>query len=107
MLVILFRSRLTAAAGADYAAMDAELAQLVQDAPGFVAVKSFRADDGERLTLVWWRDAESLRRWRELPRHREAQRTGRAQWYETYTMEVAEIVRTSRFDRPGEPSADA
>ena len=104
MMIILFRSRLTEAAGADYAAMDAELSALVQEAPGFVAAKSYLAADGERLTVVWWRDAESLRRWRELPRHREAQATGRARWYEWYSMDVAEVVRESRFERgPGGP----
>ena len=57
MIVILFRSRLTAAAGADYAAMDAELDKLVRGQPGFVDVKSFTAADGERLTLVCGRTA--------------------------------------------------
>jgi heme-degrading monooxygenase HmoA len=97
VLVVLFRSRLTGAAGADYAALDAELMEAVREAPGIVAVKSFVAEDGERLTVVWWRDAETLRQWRRLPRHREAQRLGREHWYAEYTMEVAEVVRESRF----------
>ena len=99
MLVILFRSKLTSQAGADYDAMDRELSELVRNQPGFVAVKSFRADDGERLTLVWWKDAETLRQWARLPRHLEAQRTGRERWYEYYDMEVAEVTRESRFKR--------
>jgi heme-degrading monooxygenase HmoA len=107
MLVILFRSRLTATAGDDYAAMDAELSQRVEGAPGFLGAKSFVAEDGERLTVVWWRDSETLERWRNLPRHREAQRTGRARWYERYEMDVAEIVRTSRFERAAGPAAAA
>ena len=99
MVVILFRSRLTAAAGADYTAMDAELDRLVRNQPGFVDVKSFTAADGERLTLVWWKDRETLAQWRNLPIHREAQQTGRAKWYEYYKMEVAEVFRTSDFER--------
>jgi heme-degrading monooxygenase HmoA len=99
MIVILFRSRLAAAAGADYAAMDAELDRLVRNQPGFIDVKSFTAVDGERLTLVWWRDRETLAQWRNLPIHRQAQQTGRAKWYEYYKMEVAEIFRTSDFER--------
>jgi hypothetical protein len=27
---------------------------------------------------------------------------GRANWYEYYRMEVAEVIRTSSFDRPKE-----
>jgi heme-degrading monooxygenase HmoA len=101
MLVILFRSRLTGAAGADYEAMDAELEAIARDAPGFVDLKAYTADDGERLTVVRWRDAESLRAWREFPRHREAQRTGRERWYQEYRIEVAEVVRESSFAREG------
>ena len=99
MIVILFRSRLTDQAGADYAAMDAELEEAVRQNPGFVDVKGYRADDGERLTVVRFRDEESLRAWRELPRHREAQRTGRKQWYQFYQLEVAEVIRESQFTR--------
>lgn len=101
MLVILFRSRLTEAAGADYDAMDEELKAAARAAPGFVDVKSYMADDGERLTVVRWKDAETLRAWREYPRHREAQRTGRERWYQWYTIEVAEVVRDSAFTRAG------
>jgi heme-degrading monooxygenase HmoA len=100
MLIILFRSRLTSAAGDDYRAMDAELDALVREAPGFIDAKSYVAEDGERLTVVWWRDEESLRQWRELPRHRVAQRTGRQRWYEYYKLEVAAVTRATKFDRP-------
>lgn len=100
MIVVLFRSRLTEQAGEDYAAMDQRLSEMVRDAPGFVDVKSFTADDGERLTLVWWKDLETLRQWREVPIHRIAQETGREKWYRYYDMEVAEVVRESHFARP-------
>ena len=102
MVLILFRSKLTPAAGEDYQGMNARMEQLARAAPGFIDVKSFTAADGERLTLVWWRDHESLRQWREDPRHRVAQETGRQRWYQYYTMEVADVVRESRFVRPVE-----
>ena len=99
MLVILFRSKLTDQAGEDYQAMNAELESLVRQNPGFIDVKSFKAEDGERLTVVWWRDEESLREWRQQVRHRFAQETGRKQWYQYYKMEVATIDRQSDFER--------
>lgn len=97
--IILFRSKLTDQAGEDYQAMDAELATLVRENPGFVDVKSYTAHDGERLTVVWWRDEKSLSDWRNLMRHREAQNTGRQKWYQYYKMEVASITRSKSFDR--------
>ena len=99
MIVILFRSRLTARAGEDYDAMDRRMSEKARAAPGFVDVKSYTAADGERLTVVRWKDAETLRSWREDVEHREAQSTGRRLWYEWYEMEVAETVRESRFAR--------
>lgn len=99
MLIILFRSRLTGQAGADYQAMNTELESLVRQNPGFIDVKGYTSEDGERLTVVWWRDEESLREWRELMRHRQAQQTGRAKWYQYYEMEVASVIRTSSFAR--------
>ncbi|MGH9509948.1 MAG: antibiotic biosynthesis monooxygenase family protein [Terriglobales bacterium] len=104
-LVILFFSRLTDQAGEDYYRMDDVLSRLVRDAPGFAGVKSFKAEDGERLTVVWWKDADTLRQWRELPRHRVAQQSGRERWYQYYGMEVARIERRSSFDR--EPAGQA
>jgi heme-degrading monooxygenase HmoA len=101
MVLIVFRSRLTPQAGEDYQAMDAELEARVHEQPGYVAHKSYLAADGERLTLVWFRDQESLRSWKTYPRHLEAQRQGRERWYEFYEMEVAEVVRRSSFRRGG------
>ena len=98
-LIILFRSKLTDQAREDYQAMNAELETLVRQNSGFVDVKSYTGADGERLTVVWWRDEESLTEWRNLMRHREAQNTGRQKWYEYYNVEVATIVRSRSFVR--------
>lgn len=98
-IIILFRSKLTDQAGDDYRALDDELQVLVRQNPGFVDAKSFTAADGERLTLVWWRDEQSLADWRNLMRHREAQDIGRQKWYQYYDIDVATITRSKRFER--------
>ena len=100
MMVILFRSKLTSHDPEGYAHMAAEMDAHARTFPGFVDVKAFTAADGERLTVVWWEDEETLRAWATDVRHRAAQHAGRARWYEYYRMDVAEIVRTSHFDRP-------
>jgi len=99
MVVIVFRSRLTAAAGDDYTEMAAEMLATAQEMPGFVEFKSFKAEDGERLALVYWQDHETLAAWRNHPRHRIAQSTGRANWYAEFRMEVADVLRESKFER--------
>jgi len=98
MVVVLFRSKLVDAPEG-YSEMAAEMEALARTMPGFVDVKAYAAEDGERLTIVRWQDQETLRQWREQVRHRTAQRMGREHWYRYYRMEVAEVVRETAFER--------
>jgi len=107
MIVVLFRSRLTAEAGDDYTQMAEEMLATASDMPGFVDFKSFKAEDGERLSIVRWQDQETMTAWRNHPRHRIAQQSGRSKWYEKYLIEIAEIQREAAFDRIGLKSPPA
>jgi len=98
MLVVLFRSKLVPEPEG-YADMAQEMEDLAKTMPGFVDVKAFKADDGERLTLVWWEDEETLAAWRNHARHLVAQRAGREQWYQYYKIEVAKVRRANNFTR--------
>src|SRR5262245_18898790 len=100
MVVVLFRSRLTPEAGEDYSVMPAEMYATAKSMPGFVDFKSYEAPDGERISIVWWQDQETMAAWRTHPRHRIAQQAGRDKWYQSFTIEEAEIVRSGSFDRP-------
>ena len=97
MVVTLFRSRLTAQAGEDYSAMTREMLERARTYPGFVAMKSFTAEDGERLTVVWWESDELQTAWRKDTRNREAQKKGRERWYHYYHVEVARVLREQQF----------
>lgn len=99
MLVVLFRSKLVPEPDG-YAEMAVEMLEAAKGMPGFVDVKAFTAADGERMTVVWWQDEDTMRAWRTHARHLVAQRTGRERWYEYYTLEVAEILRSKHFARP-------
>ena len=99
MIVTLFRSHLSADAGADYRAMDDAMLERARATPGFVAIKSYVADDGEHLSVVWWKDAETLELWRNDPRHLDAKRLGRERWYQDFRIEVAEVLWSSEFAR--------
>jgi heme-degrading monooxygenase HmoA len=99
MLVVLFRSKLVPQPDG-YAEMAQEMLETARSMPGFVDVKAFKADDGERLTLVWWQDEETLRAWRTHARHLVAQKAGRERWYEYYDLDVADVIRSKRFTRP-------
>jgi len=99
MVVILFRSKLAEAAADGYSEMASEMLARAQQMPGFIDFKSFKADDGERLSVIRWQDQASLAGWRNDVRHLVAQKMGREKWYEYYKIEVAEIIRESAFER--------
>jgi heme-degrading monooxygenase HmoA len=100
MVVVLFRSMLTAEAGEDYAAMAADMLARARTLPGFVDFKSFQADDGEHVSVIHWESQETLRAWSDDMRHAVAQRLGRQKWYRYFRVEIAEVSRSYGFDRP-------
>src|SRR5262245_9243083 len=105
-VVTVFRSRLRPGATDEYEPRAAEMFALAHTMPGLVDVKSFTADDGERVTLVTFADAESQRAWREQPDHRLAQQAGRDRFYAEYSVQVCECTRVRTFTtRRGAPVA--
>ncbi|HKA85371.1 MAG TPA: antibiotic biosynthesis monooxygenase [Acidimicrobiales bacterium] len=100
-VVTVFRSRLRPDASDEYEPRAAEIFALARTMPGLVDVKTFAADDGERVTLVTFADAESQRAWREHPEHRLAQRAGRDRFYAEYSIQVCECTRVRTFAAAG------
>ena len=98
-IVTVFRTRLRDGARAEYVPMAAEMTELARAMPGFVDAKTFAAEDGERVTIVTFADRVSHDAWRDHPRHREAQRRGTEDFYEEWSVQVAEETRSDRFTR--------
>ena len=96
-VLTVFRNRLRDDHVEEYRAMSSRMSELARSMPGFVDAKTFTADDGERVTVVTFADAETQRAWREHPEHREAQRAGVDRFYETYSIQVAEITYSHTF----------
>jgi len=93
MMLVCFRSRLAPDAQAEYAPLAAEIAALASAQPGLLNFKTFAASDGKRVTLAEFENAEAVEAWRVNPRHQEAQQAGRERFYETYRVQVCEVVR--------------
>ena len=105
MIIVLFRSKLTAAAGDDYAQMAQAMKAHALNFEGFIDIKAYTADDGERMTIVRWKDLETLKPWSEDMKHQAAKRLGREKWYQYYRIEIATLVDERSFVRPD--AADA
>ncbi len=81
-----------------YAQTSDEMVRLASAQPGFLGVESVRGADGLGITVSYWRDAPSIRAWRENADHRAAQRAGRERWYRAYRVRVCKVEREYGFD---------
>ena len=61
--------------------------------PGFVGMDYAQVEDGE-LLVVRFESHEALEAWRNHPEHLEAQRRGKQEFFESYQIEVCELVRS-------------
>jgi heme-degrading monooxygenase HmoA len=78
--------------------MAEQMLELARSMPGFLDFKAYRAEDGERVSLIEFASLEELEAWREHPEHLKAQRAGREQFYSEYRLQVCEPLRAYRFD---------
>lgn len=98
MVLVVFRSRLREPVDPEYGELFGRLMELAREMPGFVSLRRYGAEDGERLALVEFESLEALDGWRRHPEHAEAQRLGREKFYEWYDLTVCETVRAYSFD---------
>jgi heme-degrading monooxygenase HmoA len=99
MYVIIFRSKVRTDAPAEAVAKGTRMYELGSAMPGFVSYKDFTSQDGESVSVVEFDSAEHLSAWREHPEHVEVQRWGREHLFESYQIQVCELVRDSRWQR--------
>ncbi|MFF1447524.1 antibiotic biosynthesis monooxygenase family protein [Streptomyces sp. NPDC058274] len=76
--------------------------ELVRGVPGFLGMDHARTPGGLSITVGYFKDEAALQQWRSDAEHRAAQRRGRAEWYERYTLHVAKVERSHGYERgPG------
>ena len=59
--------------------------------PGFLGVESARNEVG--ITVSYWRDLDSIKAWKAVAAHREAQANGRQKWYSAYKTRICLVER--------------
>ena len=74
-----------------YAETAARMVELAALQPGFLGVESAREELG--ITISYWSDLESIKKWKANAEHLEAQRLGMEQWYSNYITRVALVER--------------
>jgi len=80
-----------------YEEMAARMLELAQQQDGFIAFESARQEIG--ITVSYWRDLKSIKRWREHAEHSEAQGLGRKLWYDSFELHIARVESYRSYKR--------
>ncbi|HZI33180.1 MAG TPA: antibiotic biosynthesis monooxygenase [Candidatus Binatia bacterium] len=105
MVITLFRSRLRPEHVEEYNRWAAKIHGLAVKMPGFIGIKTFTADDGERVSIVEFESEETMLAWRNQPDHRQAQELGQKLFYSEYRIQVCRPIRDYSFPkRTDEPA---
>jgi heme-degrading monooxygenase HmoA len=100
-IVTVFRSRLRSGVEDSYAEVAARMNYLVQQIDGFIDEKFYVSAEGERVTVVRFRDLESHQAWAQHPEHQVAQRRGRDEFYAWYDISVSQEMYSRNFENSG------
>jgi len=78
-------------------------------ADGFISLERFDSitSKGKFVSLQFWRDEEAVRKWRNLQKHREAQKQGRARILESYRLRIASVSRDYTMDEREQAPRDS
>ncbi len=79
-----------------YSEMANRMTELAQLQDGFLGVESAREETG--ITVSYWRDLESIRKWRDNAEHTFAREKGRSVWYKSFKTRIAKVERDYGFD---------
>jgi len=93
----------------DYMAIVDTLREDLARADGFISLERFESitNKGKFVSLQFWRDEESVRKWRNLQKHREAQKKGRATIFKHYRLRIATVLRDYEMDKRAQAPHDS
>ncbi len=95
---VIFSSQRSGTDAAGYEAMARRMVELAADQPGFLGMESARDVQGFGITVSYWRDKEAIESWKHHAEHLQAQQTGRDRWYSSFSLHIARVDRTRRFE---------
>ena len=93
----------------DYLSMAAAMRPLLDQADGFISIERFESlyTPGKLLSLQFWRDEESLTKWRNVTEHRAAQALGRNGMFDDYRLRIAGVIRDYSKDEREQAPGDS
>lgn len=94
----------------EYLDIAASLRSELDNIEGFISIERFQSlsNPDKLLSLSFWKDEESIKQWRTLELHRDAQSKGRNGVFHDYRLRIAHTVRDyGMFERKETPEDSA
>lgn len=109
MIAVIFEFTPAEGRFAEYMDLVGELRADLAKAEGFISLERFESitSKGKFVSLQFWRDEESVRKWRNIKKHRAAQAKGRGGIFASYRLRIAQVVRDYTMDERGEAPEDS
>jgi len=93
----------------DYMALVETLKPELAKAEGFISLERFESitTPGKFVSLQFWRNEESVAKWRNVQKHREAQKKGRGGIFASYRLRIAGVIRDYTMDGRSQAPSDS
>ncbi len=72
-----------------YSKIADRMIEIAEKQPGFLGIESAREDAG--ITVSYWSDVESIKKWKANPEHKKAQMAGRKSWYSEFKVRISKV----------------
>ncbi len=80
-----------------YSVMAKKMVELAKQQEGFLGVESARNELG--ITVSYWQDLNSIRKWKENTEHIIARKKGRNEWYKNFKVRIARVEHDYKFEK--------
>lgn len=74
-----------------YNEMADKMMVLTTQQEGFLGVETARNEIG--ITVSYWKDIASIKKWKEVSEHKIAQEKGKTTWYQSFKVRIAKVER--------------
>jgi len=81
----------------NYASIAEQMVKLAKQQEGFLGVESARNEIG--ITVSYWKDLDSIKKWKQQTDHVMAQQMGRTHFYASYKTRICLVERDYIFEK--------
>ncbi|UTW56371.1 antibiotic biosynthesis monooxygenase [Kordiimonas sp. SCSIO 12610] len=75
-----------------------DMVRLAAEQSGYIGYESAHDRDGTGITVSYWENEASIKKWKQQADHMTAQKAGRNKWYRAYITRIARVDRHYAFE---------